>query len=216
MIHKLQLLILAVTKVGEKSLVLHTLSADWGRRSFIVSVGKGSGMAMFQPLNILDAELVENSKSDLWRLRSIQVVHPLAGIRGDIRKTSMTMFMSEVLFRTLRDGTNEDGLFDWCCRSILTLDALESDFTNYHLRWLLELAATLGFSPSAEALAPFAGERLSDVLSLLRKDFADCMMMPLSGTSRNELAQILLQYIGFHAEINLEIRSLAVLRELYS
>lgn len=216
MTHKTQLLILAVTKMGEKSLILHTLSGEWGRRGFLVSVGKGNGMALYQPMNILDAEVVENPKSDLWRLRSLQAVHPLAGIRGNIRKNSITMFMGEVLFRMLHEGADEDGLFEWCCRSVMTLDALKDDFANYHLRWLLELASVLGFSPSAEALSPFAGDRLSEILQLLSKDFTGCMMIPLNGPTRNEIAQILLQYIGFHAEINLEIKSLVVLRELYS
>jgi len=216
MIHSSRFLILAVTKVGEKALVLHTLSDDWGRRSFIVTVGKGTGMALFLPLNILDAEVVENPKSELWRLRALKAVHPLSGIRSDIRKNTMTLFMSEVLYRVLKDGAGEEGIYGWCVRSILALDALESDFSNFHLRWLLELATALGFSPSLEDLAPFAGERLSDVRALLHLNFADSMLYPLSGALRNELADIFLQYIGYHAETRLEVRSLAVLRELYA
>ena len=63
MTHAVQLIILAVTKVGEKSLVLHTLSAEWGRRSFIVSVSRSSGMALFLPLNILDAEVLKDAQA---------------------------------------------------------------------------------------------------------------------------------------------------------
>lgn len=216
MTYSSQLLILAVTKVGEKALVLHTLSAEWGRRSFIVSVGKGAGMALFLPLNILDAEVVENPRSDLWRVKNLRAVHHLSGIRSDVRKNSMTMFMSEVLYRTVRDGACEDGLYEWCCRSILTLDALESDFSNFHLRWLLEFAAALGFSPSLMDLAPFAGERLSDIRELLSRGFAESMLLPLKGVTRNEIAEILLQYIGYHAEVHLDVRSLGVLRELFA
>ena len=59
MIRRTQLIILNTTKVGERSLVLHTLSDEWGRRSFLTTVRKGSGMALCQPLstrcrNILD------------------------------------------------------------------------------------------------------------------------------------------------------------------
>ena len=216
MVHAVRFIILATTKVGDKSLVLHTLSAEWGRRSFIVGIGRGTGMAMYLPLNILDAEIVENSKSDLWRARSLKVAYPLGGIRNDIRKNTMTLFLSEVLFRTLHDGSNEDGLFDWCCRSLLTLDALQSDFSNYHLRWLLEFAAVLGFSPSPEDMIPFAGEHLNDIKALIHGSFAECMLVRLSGRSRNEIAESLLKYIGYHSETNIEVKSLAVLRELYA
>lgn len=210
------MIILATTKIGEKSLVLHCLTPQWGRRSFIASVARGSGMALYLPLNILDAEVVENPKSELWKVRNITASHPLNGIRNNLSKNTMTLFMSEVLYRTIKDGANEDGLFEWCMKSILTLDALESDFSNFHLRWLLELAGALGFSPSAEDIAPFAGERLREISALIKLDFTGCLMMPLNGAVRNEIAEILLQYLGYHTESRIEVRSLKVLRELYS
>lgn len=209
-----QFIILAVTKIGEKSLVLHTLSADWGRRSFIVSVSKSSGMALFLPLNILDAEVTENSKSDLWRMKSICTAHPLNGIRGSMGKNAITMFMSEVLYRTVRDGVCEDGLFDWCCRSILTLDALESDFSNYHLRFLLELCGALGFNPGVDDIMPFAGPYLKVIEEFVQLDFSSSMLYPLTGEVRNELASIFLKYLSWHTESTINVKSLAVLREV--
>lgn len=207
-----RLLILQTTKVGEKSLVLHTLSSRWGRRSFIVTAGKG--MAMYLPMNILDAEAIPNGKSDLWRLHGISAVHPLNSIRSSVSKNSITLFMSEVLYRVIREGGLEEGLFEWCEKSIMTLDALESDWANYHLRWLLELCGALGFSPSAENLAPFAGEQYGKICSMLKLSFGEFMLMPMNGVERNEIARILLEYIGYHSECHLEVRSLKVLREL--
>jgi len=209
-------MILAVTKVGEKSLVLHCLTRQWGRRSFIVNVSKSSGMAFYLPMNILDAEVMENPKSDLWRLHAVSASFPLNGIRNDVRKNSMTMFMSEVLFRTVKDGCNEDGLFDWCCKSVLTLDALETDFSNYHLRFLLELCSAMGFSPSANDLVPFAEKHLSELEQLMSLDFTHFMLYPLSGSSRNGIAEILLHYLSHHIESRIDVKSLRVLRELFT
>mgnify|MGYP003369903036 CR=1 FL=1 len=213
--HHTRLIILNTTKIGERSLVLHALSPDWGRRSFIASVPKGGGMALFQPLTILDAEVRENPRSELWRVHALSASHPLAGIRTSAAKNAMTLFMSEVLYRTVRDGAREDGLFEWCERSILTLDALQGDYANYHLRFLLEFAAALGFSPALEDLMPFAGERLGEVKALLQSDFGACMLIPLSGETRSEIAEILLRYLGYHTETRIEARSLRVLRELF-
>ncbi len=210
-----ELIVLNATKLGEKSLVVHCLTPEMGRRGFIVSVPSGGRMALFLPLNLLEAEIVENPRSELWRARKITSVSPLNGIRSNALKNSMTLFMSEVLYRTVRDGALEEGLFEWCRHSILTLDAMESDFSNFHLRFLLEFAVALGFSPSLPDLAPFAGEHLSAIGTLLKSDFGESMLLPLNGASRNEIAEILLDYIGYHSECRLNIRSLAVLRELY-
>ena len=211
-----QFIILAVTKVGEKALVLHTLSAQWGRRSFVVSVPKGGRTSLFLPLSIIEAEVMDNPKSDLWRMKNIVAAYPLAGIRGNVHKNAITLFLSEVLFRTVHEGALEDGLYEWCRSSILTLDALESDFASFHLRFLLEFAAALGFSPSIEDLAPFAEEYLTVLGKLLELPFSKFLLYPLKGAERNDLAAILLRYISYHTETAIEVNSLAVLRELYA
>ena len=215
MVYATPLIVLSSTKVGDKSLVLHTLSPGWGRRSFITGIGQKAPMAMFLPLSLLECEVVENPKSDLWRARSVVVSEPLAGIRSDMHKNTMCLFLSEVLFRTLKEGTLEEGLFEWCRGNILTLDALQADFSNYHLRFLLEFAGALGFAPTSEDLAPFAGEHYALIRELLQSDAASSLLIPMTGAQRNAVAGLLLDYIGFHTETQLNIRSLSVLREIY-
>lgn len=210
-----RLIVLNSTKLGENSLVLHCLCREMGRRSFIVTVHKGGSRAMFLPLNILDAEVIENRKSDLWRLRGISPVHPLNGIRSNFDKNAISLFMSEVLWRAVQDGAAEGILYDWCERSILTLDALEGNFANYHLRFLMELAGALGFSPSFEGLAPFAEDNQREISDLLSSGFPEFMVYPLNGKKRSAIAGSLLRYLSIHLEIPLNIRSLQVLEELY-
>lgn len=211
----IELIVLSTTKVGENALVVHTLSREWGRRGFLVRSGAKAGMSRFLPLNILEAEVVENPKSELWSLRNISPKAALSGIRNNIHKNTMTLFLSEVLLRTLKDGTNEDGLYDWCVGSILTLDALDSDFTNFHIRFLLEFAGALGFRPTLQDIAPFAGENLQRLKPFLETSFEESMLLPLSGENRNALCEVLLQYLSYHTDTNIQVKSLQVLRELY-
>ena len=208
-------IVLSVTRTAESSLVVHTVGSALGRRSFITSAGKKSPMALFQPLSIVDMEVVENPRSDLWRIRNLRQQYPLAGIRSSLHKNTMTMFLSEVLFRTLKQGAFEEGLFDWCEGAILALDALEGDFANFHLRFLMEFASVLGFAPSPENLAPFAGAHLPQICALLQASLPEFLLVPLSGRQRGEIAQSLLRYIAFHCETQLNVRSLPVLQELY-
>ena len=210
-----RLIVLNTTKLGDSSLVLHCLCREMGRRSFIAGVRKGGSRALYLPLSVLDAEVAENRKSDLWRLRGISAVYPLNGIRSSFDKNAITLFMSEVLWRTVQDGAAEEGLYDWCERIILTLDAMDGVFANYHLRFLMELSGVLGFSPSFEDLAPFAGEHLRQISELLALGLPEFMVYPLTGDSRSAIADALLRYLSAHLEIPLNIRSLAVLGELY-
>jgi len=213
--HRIEAIVLASTKTGERSLVVHCLSDAFGRRGFICSVSKSSSMALFLPLNIINAEVLENPRSDLWRIRNITSEYPLSGIRESLAKNSICLFMSEVLYRVVREGAMEYGLFDWFRQSVLTLDALESDYSNYHLRFLLEFASALGFAPTMKDLEPFAGECYSDLETLLNADFPSFMLTPLSGRRRSDIAERLLRYIGYHTETAVNVRSLAVLRELF-
>ncbi len=212
---KAELIVLNHTKFGENSIVLHTLSTEYGRRGFLVRISPRTPMALFLPLNILEAEVTENPKSDLWYARGFVNVAPLNGIRGNIHKNTMTLFISEVLYRVVKDQTNEDGLADWLKKEILTLDALQSDFANFHLLFLLELCSVLGFNPDTFGLAPFAGDHLLQIEGLLGKPFGEAMLIPLSGIDRNGIAESILRYIEYHTESSVNVRSLAVLRDIY-
>ena len=212
-----ELIVLHTTKFGENSLVVHTLSRDYGRRSFLVKgAGKKSSMALFLPLSVLEADIVETSKSTLYTARNLSAKHPLMGIRNNMFKNSMTMFMSEVLYRVVKDGASEHGLFEWCEKDILLLDAIQTDFSNFHIRFLLELAVTLGFSPEAQDLMPFVGEHYPVVERFMTLPFAESMLIPLNGAVRNEIAEEILRYIEFHSESAVNVNSLKVLRELFS
>ena len=103
-----QLIVLSLTKFKDNAIVLHCLSREYGRRSFIVNVGKGGSMAMFLPLSILEADVIENPKSQLARAKNISALYPLYSLRSDMYKNSIAMFLSEVLYRSIRDVFDEE------------------------------------------------------------------------------------------------------------
>lgn len=212
-----EFIVLHITKYGENSVVVHTLCKDYGRRGFLVrGAGKKSVMTLLQPLSVLEAEVHESSRSKLHTATRLTAKHALFGIRDSIYKNSMTMFMSEVLYRSIKDGVSEPGLYEWCEKSILLLDALENDFSNFHIRFLLEFAVTLGFSPETQDLQPFVGDHCPIVERFMRTPFAESMLIPLTGSVRNEIAEEILRYIEFHTESALNVNSRKVLRELFA
>lgn len=216
MVKNTELIVLHTTKFGENSLVVHTLSREYGRRSFLIKgAGKKSTMSVFLPLNVLEADIQETNKSTLFTARNLTAKHPLLGIRNNMFKNSMTMFMSEVLYRVVKDGAYEQGLFEWCEKNILMLDAIRTDFSNFHIRFLLELTVALGFSPEAKDLMPFVGDHYPVVDKFMTLPFAESMLIPLNGPVRNEIAEEILRYIEFHTESAVNVNSLKVLRELF-
>ena len=215
MTENIEAIVLGHTKFGESSVVVHTLSEEYGRRGFLAHVGKKAGMALLLPMNILEMDVTPNPKSTLWTARNLTAKDPLNGIRSNLYKNTMSLFLSEVLLRTVKDGQAEEGLYPWCVRSVLTLDTLQSDFSNFHIRFLLEFAGALGFSPTFEDIAPFAEKHLHQLKPFLTSDFSASMLIPLRGEERNALCEDLLRYLEYHTESTIHIQSLAVLREVF-
>lgn len=211
-----EIIVLHVTKTGDNLAVIHTLSREYGRRSFIVrGLGKGSVMTLFLPLNILECEVKESSGSGLWQLRKPVLAYPLLGIRDNLYKNSISLFMSEVLYRVIHEGTGDLQLFGWCRQSILLLDAIGSDFSNFHIRFLLELASELGFAPATADLLPFAGEDADVLGRFLEEPFVNSMLIPMSGDRRARVADALLRYISYHTDSSVNVNSLKVLHEIF-
>ena len=209
-----EFIILGSTKLKENALVLHTISAEWGRRGCVVNVSRKTSGALSQILSSIDGEVVPNPRSELYRLRGVGTAYPLTSLRTDMRKSAITMFLGEVLYRTLTEGMVDSALFEWCKACVLTLEELRGDFSNFHLWFLKELASQLGFKADRDTLTPFASERLDVLCGIAGSDFASCMMIPLNGAVRSELASILIRYLSFHCDRQIDIRSLSVLQAL--
>lgn len=209
-----QIIVLNATKTGENSLVVHALCRSLGRRSFITNIAKGR-RALYEPLSLIDCEIVENPKSDLWRLKGVSAPHPLENLRSNMQKNAITLFVSETLWRSLKDGDGRE-IFDWLRTSILLLEELPAPCSNFHLYWLLRYAAALGFSALPEDVAPFAGEHFDEIRYLIQENFDDCMRLPLKGKDRSEIAAALLDYISFHNDSPLKVRSLEILSQIFA
>jgi hypothetical protein len=51
--------------------------------------------------------------------------------------------------------------------------------------------------------------------ALTTAGFSESLLLPLSGAVRNALCEELLQYLSYHTDANIQVKSLSVLRELY-
>lgn len=214
-VEKSRIIVLHLTKYGDKSVVVHAVDALSGRRSFLLrGLGaKRSVLASFHSLSILDVVCAESPKSSLAYLREWEVWEVLHGIRSDRIKASVAMFVSEVLYRSFTDSLADPQLFDWLCDTVESLDAAEGSIANFPLWFLAGYAVRLGFMPG-EAVEPpgiFTSDEAALFQQLLRSSFAETMAIPLSATRRQAFSRKMLQYLSYHLGTTIDARSLDVL-----
>ncbi len=210
-----EFILLHTTRYGDSSIILHTLSKEYGRKVFFVkNISRRCVSSVFFPLAILEADIDDHVRSRMPNVRNVSLRYALNGIRNNLKKGAISVFVSEVLFRVVKEGMQDSALYDMCERNILLLDAMESDFSNFHLYFLMEFIIALGFSPAPEDLEPFMGEHLSLMSDFISLPFSEAMLVPMSGGIRSELAERLLKYIEFHIESPVNVNSLKVLKEL--
>ena len=115
MTYSTELIVLNHTKFGENSVVLHTLSRAYGRRSFLVRTGSKAGMALFLPLNLLEAVISENPRATLWHARSLTCTGPSATgpIRTDCSTGASALSLRWTPWRAISATTPSVSCWNW-------------------------------------------------------------------------------------------------------
>ena len=151
MIQKTQALVLHHIKYSDTSIIMHAYTEAHGRISFMVQGvrKKNSPMkiGLFQPLFILDLEVDYKQKRQLQKIREARNAHPFQSIPHDFRKTSMALFIAELLYKTLREEEPNPDLFHFLVNHLLVFDLKEKGLANFHLFFMTHLTKYLGFFP---------------------------------------------------------------------
>ena len=245
-----RIIVLHLTKYGDSGLVVHAIDSAAGRCSYML---RGAGrskhvtVGSFHNLAVLDIVSIANPKSSMALLKEYEPAMHLDSLRSDVVKSSITLFISELLYRTIVEQNSDDRLFAWLCHAIALLDATgrtdapATSVANFHLWFLAGLCTALGFGPSqngdfdgseylqsakltaspafgskAAAADPSRGDNLTLLRQLTAIPYAEAMAIPLSGARRRDFCDSMVRYISYHLGINLHLRSLDVLHDLYS
>ena len=211
---KSRIVVLHLTKYGETSLVLHAIDSLSGRRSFLVrGIKRGNALAVFHPLSLLDVVSAESPKSSLAWLREWEPVQTLHDIRGDRVKSTVAMFLSEVLYRSFTDELADPQFFDWLCDTVGQLDRETGSIANFPLWFLVSYAVKMGFMP-AETIEPpglFRPDEAALFQQIVSASFDETMAIPLSATRRQNFSRRILQYLSHHLGATIDAKSLDVL-----
>ena len=190
----------------------------------------------FQPFTLLEVEFDYRLKNDLQHLKSVGLAVPLASIPFDAYKLSITLFLSEFTLHVVHHEPVNEPLFDYLFHSIEWLDSCDHNFANFHLVYMIHLLRFLGVYPNLDDYVsgcyfdmrngcyvrtlPLHGQFLpvedaALVATFSRMDYANMHLFKLSRAERNRFCDIVLHYYALHLPKFPEIKSLAVLRDLF-
>lgn len=238
MLEKTSAVVLHQLKYSDSSLIVHLYSEKFGRISAMArGVRKGKTRnVLFQPLTILDLELYRKESSGLASLREARMGYPLSSVFGELHKSTMALFIAEVLYRCLRQEEADPELFAFVRTSIQLLEEQETDLSAFHLVFLIKLTKFLGFYPDETTAGnPFFNlndgifqktirddrefldeSTTRDFKMLLSCDFNSLEKFKSSRQPRGRLLQGLIDYYTIHIPGMGEIRSHKILEEIFN
>ena len=221
-----QALILHTTEYSESSVIAKIFTRQLGVRSYILKgVRKGGSKTkqnLLQPLSHLDLVVYNNPKTQINYIKEIGAHAPSLRARewtADPAEAAvhnaLRFFMTEVLYKTLREEEPMPELFDYVAESC-QFDTTRARLAQHPIRFLLKVSRHLGIEPldnysSREPLFDmyagrfcYAGEQTLDLasskllhyyLSAIHAD-TPCPMTTLE--QRTSLINHLLEYYQLH------------------
>lgn len=232
-------IVLHSIKHTDSSSIITIYTQQFGRVSYMVhGANKKKSVvraALLQPLSIVEMDVLHTPGRDIQRIKDIRMEHLFSSIPFDPLKNSLALFISEILYRTLRQTEPDESLFLFLENSIQQLDYCVAGIANFHLVFLLKLTRYLGFAPNRDEertkyfdlmngifqqekplhthyLLP---ETTEDLNLVLESDYASMQNMSFTRARRAKLLEGIIEYYKLHIAEFHGLHSLAVLQSLF-
>jgi len=232
-------IILHSLKYTDSSSIITVYTRQFGRAAYMVhGMNRKKSVcppAFLQPLSLVEMDVYHTPGKNIQRLKEIRMEHPFTGIPYDPVKNSLALFLSEVLFRTMRQAEPDENLYLFLENSIQQLDCCDTGISNFHLVFLLKLARYLGFEPNQDEEqanyfdlmngvfskdkpphAHFVMPEVSaDYMCVLNADYTSMHNLSFTRARRANLLQSIVQYFQLHLPDFHGLHSLQVLQSLF-
>ncbi len=233
-------IVLRAFMFSDTKMMVDVLSREEGRLSCVLCVGKSPSARgrrqLFQPLSILELALKRKSSGQLAVVRDAHIAVAFSGIPFHPYKLSISMFLAEFLCNATRAEQDSPLLFDYVRDSLLWLDGVDGGFSNFHLVFMMRFTRFVGFYPNLDDyspgccfdlmegcfIAPQAARRgilgagdTRKLQLLMRMGYETMHLFAMSRDERNRCLDVILEYYSLHVPDFREMKSLAVLREMF-
>ena len=214
-------IVFSFIKFKESSIITKIYTKDLGLKSYIVNgvrSNKSSKIALFQPLSLLSLVVYNKANVQLNRISELKCQDPFLDIRSNNSKIFISIFISEILSKTIKEEATDEDLYYFIKNSLIVLDELKGNFNNYHLIFLAKLSQYLGFntSSSSELLSCcteiFTQEEKRILEEILNCSYQSDIIIP--NYIRKKILKTLLQFYYYNIDSMPEIKSAKVLEEV--
>lgn len=224
-------------KYSESSLVIKVYTEELGIRTYMVrgARSKKYGGSLFQHLSLLNMEVYERESKDINHTREISPAHSYRSIPFDVRKSTVIVFLNEILYRSVIEEAPNKEQFEFLFDFLMHFDGIEKDLANQHLVFLVKLSRFLGFFPGGmfttetpcfnleEGLyqkkslpsRSVMDEENSELLYRISLSLPSGPAFQISSSKRRIMLSYLLDYYRYHLSGFGEIRSHKILQDVF-
>jgi len=232
-------LVIKSIKQGETSSIVSCYLEDIGFKSFLVKglySKKRSkfSKAHFFPLNVISLNYSYIKNRNLGYIKEVKSEIIFKSIYTDIQKSSVIVFLSEILNSVFREELQENkDLFDFLLNSLLWYDKTKN-CNIFHIKFLIELTKFIGFFPNVKNKndnyfslesgsttntepinESIKGEDLKLFNNLLGMKFEDLNKMSVGKESRTRILNKIIDYYSLHLQTFKTPRSINVFTEIF-
>jgi len=241
MLEKTKGIVLHQIKYTDSGIIVQMYTQKFGRQSFLIKGMRnrktGKHNILFQPMFILDIELYYKPTRDMQSLKEFSVSFTPYNIYNNIKKSSVAIFLGEVLTSVLKEESPHEELFEFIKESIMYFDMSNEGYANFHIAFLAGLSSFLGFEPGPRldredaffdmtngvfvSLPPVHGNYANEEITNILADFFVASYdtisnIALTGKMRNDVLEALVKFYSLHLPGLKKIKSLEVLKEVFS
>ena len=236
MLVKTNAIVLSSLRFNEKSLIVKCFTQADGLKSYFVrdafsTKKNNTKIAYFQPLTILAIEATHKKNANLNYFKEIRIAVPFQTIYINFVKSTIVMFVAEMLHHSIHEEEQNDDLFMFIETALIWLDQHEL-ITNFHLIFTIELTKFIGFYPDISNIEYSYFDFKEGFFTLIQTatsfSLAETVLLKkllkLSFENSNKifvveerqlLLKILMDYYKIHLENFKEPKSIAVLKEVF-
>ena len=232
-------IILHSIKYTDSTTIITVYTQQFGRATYMLhGVNKKKSVnpaAFLQPLSLVEMDVYHTPGKNIQRIKEMRMEHPFTGIPFDPVKNSLALFLSEALYRTLKQSEPDESLYLFLENSVMQLDCMESGIANFHLVFLLKLTRYLGFEPNRDNVQAnyfdlmngvflkdkpvhvhfILPEDSSDLLKVLNADYNTMHNLAFTRPGRASLLQNIIIYYQLHIPEFNGLHSLQILQSLF-
>jgi len=232
-------IILSKVRYQDNDLIVKCLTRDLGVVSYMIkniSMSKKSKnkFAFFQLLNILDLETNYNPNRSIQYIKDLKVKYNFTSLHTNIYKSSVVMFLSEILSNIIHIETKDMELFDFIEKSLIWYDKSE-DSSTFYLIFLMKITHYLGFYPDCTNMSynyfnleeglfessknsqyVIEGSSLVLFKTILGIKFDGNRLPFIDKTNKKDILKNILIYFKLHVDGFKDPKSLKVLNQIFA